>query len=69
MFVDIHELELHPVDFAEEFAPGVLDLGADYTQRTPSRPRDELSWFQNIMASMRGCWTSGCTGTSPRPWR
>ncbi len=35
MFIDIHELELHPVDFAEEFAPGVLDLGLDYSQRTP----------------------------------
>jgi len=35
MFIDIHELELHPVDFVEEFAPGVLDLGSDYTQRTP----------------------------------
>ena len=34
MFIDIHELELHPVDFVEEFAPGVLDLGADFTQRT-----------------------------------
>jgi uncharacterized protein len=35
MFIDIHELELHPVDFAEEFGPGVLDLGLDSSQRTP----------------------------------
>jgi uncharacterized protein len=35
MFIDIHELELHPVDFAEELAPGVVDLGADCLQRGP----------------------------------
>jgi len=35
MFLDIKELELHPIDFAEEFQPGVLDMGADATQRTP----------------------------------
>ena len=35
MFLDIKELELHPVDFAEEFQPDVVDLGSDFRQRTP----------------------------------
>ena len=37
MFIEIHELELHPVDYEEEFAPGLIDLGADLTQRAPLR--------------------------------
>lgn len=35
MFLDIKELELHPLDFKEEFAPGVIDLGGEARQRTP----------------------------------
>lgn len=35
MFIDIAELELHPIDFQEEFLPGVIDLGADVRQLTP----------------------------------
>ena len=35
MFFEIKDLELHPVEFAEKFAPGVLDLGSDYRQVTP----------------------------------
>jgi len=33
MFIEIHELERHPVDFDEEFHPGLIDLGADLRQR------------------------------------
>lgn len=35
MFIEIRELELHPVDFAEEFRPGAIDLGPDMQQRSP----------------------------------
>jgi uncharacterized protein len=35
MFIEIRELELHPVDFEETLQPGALDLGADVRQRTP----------------------------------
>jgi uncharacterized protein len=35
MLIEIHELELHPLDFEEEYRPGVLDLGPDFNQRTP----------------------------------
>jgi uncharacterized protein len=35
MFLDIHELERHPLDFEEEFQPEVIDLGGEARQRTP----------------------------------
>lgn len=35
MFIEIHELERHPIDFDEEFQPGKVDLGADLKQRSP----------------------------------
>lgn len=37
MFIEIHELELHPIDFAEEFRPGLIDFGPDIQQKTPIR--------------------------------
>src|SRR5713226_9897693 len=33
MFIEIRELELHPVEFEEELAPGAIDLGEDVRQR------------------------------------
>ena len=35
MFLNIKDLELHPLDFEEELQPGVLDLGGEASQRTP----------------------------------
>jgi uncharacterized protein len=35
MFLDIKELELHPLDFQEELQPGVIELGEDARQRGP----------------------------------
>jgi len=32
MFIELHELELHPVDFTEDFAPDAIDLGPDLRQ-------------------------------------
>ena len=29
MFLDIKELELHPLDFEEEFQPDAIDLGGE----------------------------------------
>jgi len=34
-FFEIKDLELHPVEFAEKFEPGTVDLGADYRQIAP----------------------------------
>jgi uncharacterized protein len=35
MFIEIRELEHHPVEFQEEFNPGAIDFGADLRQCTP----------------------------------
>jgi len=35
MFFDIKDLQLHPVEFAEEFQPDVIELGGELRQRTP----------------------------------
>ena len=35
MFFEIKDLELHPIDFTEKFAPGLIDLGPEFRQRTP----------------------------------
>lgn len=37
MLIEIKELELHPIDFREEFSPGAIDLGMDLRQKTPLR--------------------------------
>ena len=37
MLIEIKELELHPIDFREEFCPGSIDLGADVRQQTVLR--------------------------------
>ena len=34
MFIEIRELEVHPVDFEEEFEPGAIDLGPEIHQQT-----------------------------------
>jgi len=33
MLIEIRELEIHPVEFREEFSAGVIDLGADLRQQ------------------------------------
>ena len=35
MFLDIKDLELRPLDFEEDFAPEVIDLGGEARQMTP----------------------------------
>jgi len=37
MFISLQELELHKVEFNEEFRPDAIDLGADVRARTPIR--------------------------------
>ena len=34
MLIEVAELELHPVDFKEEFPPDAIDYGSDVRQRT-----------------------------------
>jgi uncharacterized protein len=35
MFLDIKDLELRPLDFEEEFQPGLIELSEEVRQRTP----------------------------------
>src|SRR5258708_19785011 len=37
MFIELKDLEIHPVDFREECGPGAIDLGAEVRQRSPLR--------------------------------
>ena len=39
MFLDIKELEVHPLEFEEEVQPGVIDLGNEVRQRSPLKTR------------------------------
>jgi len=32
MFIEVQELERHPIDFREDFAPGAIDLGGEMKQ-------------------------------------
>ena len=50
MFIEIHELELHPVDFQEEFSPGLIDLGPDLRQRS----RLQASGRAQLIEEQRG---------------
>ena len=34
MFIEIQELQIHPIDFEEDFRPGVIDFGPDLEQRS-----------------------------------
>jgi hypothetical protein len=53
MFFEIKDLELHPIEFAEKFEPGVIDLGADYRQISPWRAAAGRIWSKSITASTR----------------
>jgi uncharacterized protein len=35
MFISIHELELHEIQFSEQIKPDVIDFGSDVRQKTP----------------------------------
>jgi uncharacterized protein len=35
MFIDIQQLEVHAVDFEQEYPPGEIDLGPEWQQKTP----------------------------------
>src|ERR1039457_5375660 len=37
MFIEIKDLEIHPLDFREELSAAVIDLGEDIRQRSPLR--------------------------------
>jgi hypothetical protein len=59
MLIEIADLEIHPVDFREEFSPGVIDLGEEVGSGRRSAPRAGRIWSRSITASTRWCRTSG----------
>jgi len=48
MFIEIKELELHPIDFREEFGAGAIDLGPDVRQRTPLLAEGHVDLVEEI---------------------
>ena len=79
MFIEIAELELHPIDFQEEFLPGAIDLGAEVRQLAPLRsqgpravgrraPRQTPDVIQDIRLQGELATTSGAALCAlPRP--
>ena len=60
MFIELADLEIHPVDFREESSPGVIDLGEDVRQRIAvPHQRAGRIWSRSITASTRWFTTSG----------
>ena len=35
MFIEVHQLEAHPLDFEDDFAPGHIDFGTELQQKSP----------------------------------
>jgi hypothetical protein len=60
MLIEIKDLEIHPVDFREEFSPGVIDLAR--TMLGSGRrcaAKVEQIWSKSITVSTRWCRTFG----------
>jgi uncharacterized protein len=55
MLIEIKELELHLVDFREEFSPGAIDLGEDIRQKSPllSEGRADLVEEHHVVQDIR----------------
>jgi len=53
MLIEIHELEVHPIDFEEQYGPGAIDFGPDLRQVDDLRLRDAPNWSRNATASIR----------------
>ena len=59
MLIELKDLEIHPVDFREEFSPGVIDLGTESGSGRRCAARAGRIWSRSITASTRWCRTSG----------
>jgi hypothetical protein len=47
MFIEIHELERHPVDFDWNFPPGSIELGTDLRQGSLRSFKRELARYDH----------------------
>jgi DUF177 domain-containing protein len=48
MFIDIQQLEVHPLDFEQEFAPGEIDFGPEVQQNSPLRTSGRAQMVEEI---------------------
>jgi DUF177 domain-containing protein len=48
MFIDIHDLELDPIEFDTEFQPGALDLTPDVRQQTPLKAKGRAELLEEF---------------------
>jgi uncharacterized protein len=48
MFIELRDLELHPLDFKEELSPGTIDLGPDIQQRSPLKASGRAQLVQEL---------------------
>jgi uncharacterized protein len=48
MFIEIQQLEVHPVDFEQEYPPGEIDLGAEFEQKSPLRTSGRAQLVEEI---------------------
>jgi uncharacterized protein len=54
MFIDIHELQVHPIEFRVDFPPNAIDLGPDLRQRTTLKTKGRAELIRELGAGHRG---------------
>lgn len=48
MFIDIHDLELHPLDFRQEFRPEVIDFGPEVHQTSALKTKGRAELLEEL---------------------
>ena len=54
MFIEIQQLEIHPIDFEEDFRPGVIDFGPELEQRGPLHSAGRAQLVEEVTHVLRG---------------
>src|SRR5947199_407510 len=65
MLIELAELELHPVDFHEEFPPGAIDLGEDVRQLEGLMLEDVLREQVLLSVPLKALCREDCKGLCP----
>src|ERR1700722_5872283 len=53
MFIDIEQLESEPLDFDQEYAPGLIDFGPDLQQKSPLHAAGRAQLVEEILSKHR----------------